>query len=192
VSAGGASQSLPKDEPVTVVVTRKVRPGHEAAFEAWLAGIGEEAAKFPGLLGRKIIRPEDHQHPEFVSVFKFDSYGSLKRWTESEERRRWLEAVRPHTLDEHKDTILSGLETWFTLPHRPDLPPPPRYKMLVMTLLVVYPLGMAFNALLGPPLQAVPAALRTLLIIALEMALMTYVIMPRVTRLFRRWLYPGA
>src|ERR1700690_2633850 len=100
-------------EPVTVVVTRRVKPGCEAAFEEWLEGIGNEAARVPGLIGRRITPPADHENPEYVIVFKFDSYEHLRAWTESPLRKTWLDAVRPLCVDEFKETVLTGLETWF-------------------------------------------------------------------------------
>lgn len=179
------------DNAVTVVTSRRVKPGREAEFEQWLEGIGAAAAKLPGLLGRRITRPADHDHPEYVVVFKFDTYSHLRAWTESTIRARWLAEVRPLCEDDYKETVLTGLERWFTLPTQPNLPPPPRYKMATMTLLVVYPLSLGLGQLLTPPLSDLPLAARSLCISILMILLTTYVVMPRATRLFKRWLYPG-
>jgi antibiotic biosynthesis monooxygenase (ABM) superfamily enzyme len=43
--------------PVTTTVTRRVKPGHEAAYEAFLAGINNAARAFPGYLGVEVFRP---------------------------------------------------------------------------------------------------------------------------------------
>ena len=42
-------------EPVTVVVTRHVRPGHEADYEQWLRCINHEATAFTGCLASTSI-----------------------------------------------------------------------------------------------------------------------------------------
>jgi uncharacterized protein len=39
------------DGPVTTTVTRRIKPGHEAAYEALLSGISGAARTFPGYLG---------------------------------------------------------------------------------------------------------------------------------------------
>ena len=45
-------------EAVTITVRRKVRPGREAAYEAWLKRLTEGAARdFPGYLGAEFHRP---------------------------------------------------------------------------------------------------------------------------------------
>ena len=177
------------DDQVTVVTSRRVKPGCEAAFEEWLDGIGKEAAKFPGYIARKVTRPQDHDHPEYVIVFKFASYTTLRGWTESELRKEWLARVRPLCLDDYKETALTGLETWFTVPSQPGLKPPPRYKMAAVTFLVVYPLSMGLGAFVIPQLKALPFPLQSALTTVLMIFLMTWVLMPRATWLFKRWLY---
>jgi antibiotic biosynthesis monooxygenase (ABM) superfamily enzyme len=179
------------DESVTVVTTRRVKPGCEAAFEEWLEGIGKEAARFPGLIGRRITRPSEHDGPEYLVVFKFDNYAHLRGWTESDIRHRWLEKVQPLVLDEFKETVLTGFERWFTLPARPGLAPPPRYKMASVTALVVYPLSFGLSNGLKPWLALMPGPLASLCVTLLMVWLMTWVVMPRATRLFAPWLYPS-
>ncbi len=178
------------DGSVTVVTSRRVKPGREADFEQWLAGIGAAAAKYPGYVGRRVIRPQDHALGEYVTVFKFDSYPHLRGWTESAERSEWLERVKALCQDDFRETVLTGLERWFTLPTQPNLPPPARYKMATVTFLVIYPLSLAVGAALSRWLSFAPQPLRSLIASVSMVVLMTYLIMPRATRLFRRWLYP--
>jgi len=178
------------DESVTVVTSRRVKPGREAEFEQWLEGIGEAAAKYPGFVWRRITRPADHGRPEYVVVFKFDTYARMLAWTESEERRAWLARVTPLVLDPFKETVLTGFERWFTLPSKPGLPPPPAYKMAAVTLVVIYPLSLGLSTLLSRWLGSVPIPVRQLVSAVTLVALMTWVIMPRVVRLMKWWLYP--
>ena len=179
------------DGSVTVVTSRRVKPGREEDFEKWLEGIGAAAAKYPGYVWRRVTRPKARDLPEYTVVFKFDSVEHLRGWTESEERKDWLDRVKPLVLDDFKETVLTGLETWFTLPAQPGLMPPPRYKMAIVTLLVIYPLSLALGAALARMPDAIPSFVRSILGSVIMIALMTYVIMPRVTRLLRRWLYPS-
>jgi antibiotic biosynthesis monooxygenase (ABM) superfamily enzyme len=85
---------------------------------------------------------------------------------------------------------LTGLETWFTLPAKPGAPSPPRYKMAVVTWLAVFPTVLVIFSLFSPVLNMMPTVLRTLVFTLVMVTLMTYVIMPRMTRLFSFWLYP--
>ena len=205
------------DTSVTVVTTFHVRPGREAELETFFDDIGRAVSRYPGFLGRRIIRPKsaadvlgapgyrdfpetrtqletdaEHDLPEYVSIFRFDSYPHLRAWMGSAERRELLETARPLLLDEErKETVLTGLERWFTLSWEPNLPPPSRIKMAMLTVLAAYPIGYAIVLLLGPWLALLPMPLRMLVMMALLVGLLTWVVMPRMTRLFRHWLYPS-
>ncbi len=183
--------NLGDDPPVTAIASRRVKPGHEEEFEEWLSGILSEANRFPGYLGSEIIRPSNPDD-EYRIVFRFDHESNLHAWETSEERRRWLRKSRPLLQEEEKVDFFTGLETWFTLPSKPGAPPPPRYKMAIVTWLGVFPVVAVFFFFFGHWLNMLPPLLRTLIFTAGMVALMTYVIMPRMTRLFSFWLYPDS
>ncbi len=178
------------DPPVTAVASRRVKPGRELEFEEWVAGIFAAANRAPGYLGSEVLRPSDPGDDEYRIVFRFDHASNLRAWEDSEERQHWLEKSRPLLREEEKLHVLTGLETWFTLPSRPAEPPPPRYKMAVVTWLAVVPVVFVMFSLFGQWLSLLPALPRTLVFAAVTVTLMTYVVMPRMTRLFSFWLYP--
>jgi antibiotic biosynthesis monooxygenase (ABM) superfamily enzyme len=177
------------DPPVTAVASRRVKPGREREFEEWVSGILAAANKFPGYLGSEVLRPSDPEDDEYRIIFRFDHESNLHAWENSEERQRWLEQVRP-LLHEEKVDVLTGLETWFTLPSKPGEPAPPRYKMAIVTWLAVFPMVAVIFSLFGHWLDLLPMLLRTMVFTVVMVTLMTYVIMPRMTRLFSFWLYP--
>ncbi len=78
------------EEPVTVIISRRIKPGRERDFEAWLGCITQESHNFPGYLGANVIRPSNRKQPEFVTIFRFDSYTNLARWENSSVRHEWL------------------------------------------------------------------------------------------------------
>jgi antibiotic biosynthesis monooxygenase (ABM) superfamily enzyme len=67
-------------------------------------------------------------------------------------------------------------------------PAPPRFKLAILTWVSAYALITTFLALLGPSIAGWPLALRTLFLSVTMVATLTWVIMPRLTRLFRPWL----
>jgi uncharacterized protein len=171
------------------VASRRVKQGREKEFEEWVSGVTAAAGEFPGYLGSNIFRPSSPDDDEYQVVFKFDRASNLERWQNSEERRRWNEQARELIHEGPRIRVLTGLETWFTLPSNGD-PPPPRYKMTIVTWLAVFPLATVMFMLLDPLLGGSPVILRTLVFTGVMVSLMTYVVMPRMTRLFSFWLYP--
>jgi uncharacterized protein len=182
--------TLGDDPPVTAVASRRVKSGREREFEEWVSGILAAANKFPGYLGSEVLRPSDPEDNEYRIIFRFDHESNLHAWENSEERQRRLEKVRPLLHEEEKVDVLTGLETWFTLPSKPGEPAPPRYKMAIVTWLAVFPVVAVIFSLFGHWLNLLPTLLRTVVFTAVMVTLMTYVIMPRMTRLFSFWLYP--
>lgn len=86
---------------------------------------------------------------------------------------------------------VTGLETWFTLPGKATIKPPPRWKMVIATMIGIYPIGLIYQAYLVPYIKVLPLLLRPVTLSLLLTPLLTYVIMPQLTKLLRRWLYPN-
>jgi antibiotic biosynthesis monooxygenase (ABM) superfamily enzyme len=84
----------------------------------------------------------------------------------------------------------SGLEAWFTLPGERAIVPPPRWKQLLVTLIGAYPLVVLISAFVMPQLDAWPLLVRSAVLPVVLLTLMTYGVMPLLTRAFRGWLYP--
>src|SRR5262244_1063337 len=86
--------------PVTATVTRRVKPGHEDAYEQFLAGISGAAKAFPGYLGEEVFRPAGGEGGEYRIVYRFDSPAHLRDWLNSGERAAWLQDGRAHLGDD--------------------------------------------------------------------------------------------
>jgi antibiotic biosynthesis monooxygenase (ABM) superfamily enzyme len=128
------------DGPVTTTVTRRAKPGHEPFYEEFLEGIIAAATRFPGHLGVEVFRPESASAGEYRVVYRFDSGEHLRAWLDSAEHAAWLERAEPHVIGPMRTQLVTGLETWFTLPGQPAKAPPPPYKMALLTWITIFPL----------------------------------------------------
>jgi uncharacterized protein len=174
-------------DTVTVCVTQKVKRGREAEFKDWLTGTTGAAEQFPGHQGVNIIHAAHSQ--EYTYIFRFDTYEHLQAWESSEEKANWVNKLRGLAEMDAKKQVLTGLEYWFALPNNSSRPAPPRYKMALLTVLAIYPLTTVLGYATTPgPFSAV-RLLKGLAVSIIAVPLMTYVVMPRVTRLFARWLF---
>jgi antibiotic biosynthesis monooxygenase (ABM) superfamily enzyme len=80
------------------------------------------------------------------------------------------------------------MESFFVSAKAPDAPP--RWKMAILLLLVVYPLSLALSMWGGPVLASLPVLVGTLLTSVFMVWLMTYVLVPILTTVFQSWLQP--
>lgn len=172
---------------VTVTVARRVAPGRERDFERWVDGLLHVAESYPGFLGGGILRPPASGQDWHV-VYRFTSNDALREWEASPVRAEWLRRA-DDVMSETGVTRTSGLETWFSLPGR-TAPAPPRWKMALVTVVAVLPLALLFNLLVAPLVEAWPLVARVGLLSVLLVTVMTWVVMPRLTRLLSGWLYP--
>ena len=178
------------DGPVTTTVTRRVKPGHEPFYEKFLEGIIGAATRFPGHLGVEVFRPESASAGEYRVVYRFDSGEHLRAWLDSDQHAAWLERAEPHVIGPVRTQFVTGLETWFTLPGQRAKAPPPPYKMALLTWVTIFPLITLVVIVLEPLLEGLGRVPRLAITTAVTVPVMTWLVMPRVTRLLRRWLYP--
>ncbi len=168
---------------------RRVRAGFEAQYEDWLRGISQASSEFPGNQGTTVLQPSGDRD-EYIAITQFDSAENLERWLCSSERGSWLAKLESITLDHEEVTSLTGMERWFTLPNRAMAQPPPRYKSAILVLLGLYPTVMLLDPVLSSLLVALPNPLRVLVSLMASVIIMVWFVMPQLTRLFFRWLYP--
>lgn len=178
------------NEPVTVLVRRRIKPGAEAGYEAWLTRMTEGVAReFPGYLGAEFHRPSV-KGGEYRSVFRFDSLVALERFEASDFRARMLAEAAPLFAGDAAWEQLTGLEFWFDSPPGTRVPQPSPHRMALVLVAVVFALVLILNLTLGPLMAGWPLALRVLVTVVIQVGLMTYVIMPRLTPRIARFIYP--
>ncbi len=193
MAAMPASEAGKTDESITTVIRTHVKSGKEQEYEQWLHGINEDATQFGGFQGVTILRPNDdsHGHPEYVVVVRFATYSDLRRWEHSAQFAEWQRRLEPIMDGDLAVDSLTGMETWFTLPGHTVVVPPPKYKMAIVATLGAAPFVLVVIPLLVQYLHGVLPSIGISIIILLVMSFaMTWVTMPLLTRIARRWLYP--
>jgi antibiotic biosynthesis monooxygenase (ABM) superfamily enzyme len=178
------------NEPVTIVVSRRVRPGCQADYEAWLDRLIQSASLMRGYVGAKVQRPREGEPPVYTSVFRFESIETLRAFETSDLRRRALTEVTELVEADAVWSRLTGLEIWFTPPPGTVVPQPSRFRMALVMITVVYGLVLSIGQVVAMALAGAPGPVRLLVTIVIEVFLMTYVLMPRLTRWLARWIHP--
>ena len=178
-------------ETVTIVVRQKVKPGREAEYEAWLKRMTEGArANFPGYLGVGFHRPEQ-PGGLYRQIFRFDSVEELEEFERSEYRARMLEEGAEYFAANPAFERMTGLEFWFDPPRGTKVPQPSPHRMALVMIVVVFTMILILSTAIGALTPTWPSPLRLLLTVVIQVMLMTYVVMPKLTPLIARFIYPS-
>ncbi len=146
---------------------------------------------FHGFMGADMIPPEQPGGCYQV-VVNFASEADLQRWDESSVRAEMHRRIREVAEDDPDYRRLSGLEAWFAGTVVPASMHPPRFRMAVVTWMGIFPVVSFYLWLvsLWPGFLEQPFLPRTAVFTAVIVVTMTWVVMPRLTKVMRGWLNP--
>jgi antibiotic biosynthesis monooxygenase (ABM) superfamily enzyme len=174
-------------DPVKIILERHVHPGAESAFQAWAERYVAAARRFPNHQGSSVLSTPSGGS-NFI-LLRFGSSEDLDAWQRSAEATALLREADAVSAAGPSSQVRSGLETWFTLPGMPvPSKPPAQWKMAVLTWAALLPMVIGLAYLFAP--FHLPFLLEVMLSTAIPVVMLTWVIMPRATGWFYRWLYP--
>jgi uncharacterized protein len=196
------NNSNKRSKPVTEIVKRIAKKDRIKEFEEWLSGISKEVSRQEGSMGIDIIRPTPNttnskSKSEYVVIFRFNSYENLEKWEKSPIRNEWFQKGRKLAESDPDVQKMTGLEFWFT-PYFKDessplipLQPPPRYKMVIVTIPVISILLLTLVPQINflTEMLSIPFPVRLVIALTITVLLMSYVIMPLLTKLLKFWLF---
>ena len=168
---------------VHVAITRKVLPGKEAEFKEALRRFLSESFAHDGVHGASMITSLSGTDEREIGILRtFRNHQERDDFYRSAQFQEW-EAYASTLTEEPLYRELTGLEAWFRAPAAP-----PRGKMALVTLCGVFPTSLLLYFVVGPLLQDLPPIVRLFINAALMVLLLTWVVMPFLTRVLKQWL----
>lgn len=187
-----STSASPIERGATVVITQRVRAGQQVAYEAWLSEVSPIAKSYVGFMDWQLIRPVTGVTATYTIILRFDTRDHLQNWMYSNERKRFIDKVRPLLAADDDFFIRSGLDFWFT-PEGAQAKVPVRWKQFVVTWSAIYPLSLLTSLLIVPALRQSGAPqdryFEALYVTGIIVFFMVYLVMPRYTKLVQRWLF---
>jgi antibiotic biosynthesis monooxygenase (ABM) superfamily enzyme len=179
---------VPGKKSVTVVASRKVFPGKEKDYDDWVRRMIEAAKESPGMTGVTVLAPEPSREGLHHLVMRFADEVAMHRWETSYERQKLSHEADAFSRRTRQEA--TGLETWFAIPECPELESPPPWKMAVVTFLAVFVLSVAILKLLKWIFTDMNFYVESFLVAAILVGLLTWLVMPFLSRhVFRGWLH---
>ena len=181
-----ARGTAPDREPTTVIIERTVTTGHEDDFRELAEAITDAARQHPGFLGWGLLRNAPDSR-DWNVVYRFDTTEHLDTWESSPDRTRLLASGADfmRTVSERR---IQELDEW-SEPPAASTGPPPRWKTFLMTAAVILILQLTITFGLTPVIGTWPLVARSMAVVLPVVAVMTWIVMPRLSKLLARWLY---
>ena len=178
------------DKHVSEILSVIIKYDRMKEYEQWLEKIRAALAQQKGFIGIEVIRPSDITTPEYFVLLRFETLVDLETWKNSEILKELRNESRDFVLKVQRGEKQYGTEMLFSRPvSNIYYPKPPFWKQAIVGILTVYPLIILSNAALSPLFKNLPQALGMFFTICIMSPIMI-VVMPRVSILFKKWLYP--
>ena len=172
---------------VTIVVSRKIKPGYEKEYDDWLRRYLAIESRSPGYLGTTIITQGGTNSAVRYIIHRYTDKASIREWENSQQSLKLLEEANNYSIRHYESA--TGMETWFTLPDLKTIVPPPRWKMEIVVFIAAYGISSLSRYILIPYLGEWPILSSAIIFTGILVIGLTYLAMPILSRLLRRWLY---
>lgn len=168
------------------VVSRTIRPGCEAAFEAAMAEFAAICRAWPGHQELRFLK-DNADSRAYTVVTSYADEPSRRAFTSSAVYQDWMQRLGELSDGPVKIVEHHGLSGFFPAPGTKG---PPRWKMALVTFAAVWPLSTLLGATVRLTLSAQPRWVQGAITSALIVLSLTWVVMPLLTRVARPWLFP--
>ena len=177
------------DGIVTAHILRKAKPGQLPALEEKISATLELAAKAEGYIGSGVFRGTLAGIPYVSVILHFASRSQLEHWRQTAQAKHAFVEASRYALEPPEIEFIEGKTGWFDYPEVPTFRPAPKWKMAIVTWLAIYPILTLFIMGTGPFLGDIHVVARLFVSTLMIAPLMTWIVMPTMTRIFRRWLF---
>jgi uncharacterized protein len=135
--------------PVSAVIATRLKPGAEAAYQAWERKMAAAQASAKGFQGFRFEPPIPGVQDSWLAILRFDSEASLQAWMDSPTRLALVKEAEAFTEEFHTRIVRTGFDQWFKVAD--GTKKPATWKMNMLVLMNLYPVVFVFTTLVSTP-----------------------------------------
>ncbi len=155
----------------------------EHAFLDIYREIVDVVEEYEGFISCDLLEAKAGLQDEMVVVFSFDSRDNLDGWFHSVRRIELLDRIDPLLAESRTTNVVGGFAGWFA-PGRTT----PTWKQATLVLLALYPTALVVGFLRNQVAPDLSFPVATFIGNALGVIILSWFLMPPLTRRFQRWL----
>ncbi len=173
------------DPGVRMVTSYLLKDGGESVHREVHTEVLRHLDGYPGFREREILEAVPGVQPETVVILTFDDDASLRRWLESTTREHLLARLDPHIEGTYTTNVLGGFAGWFSFDESTE---PRRWKQALVVLIALFPISLTISFIRSVAWPDAPMVPAVLIGNVLGVAVLTWLVMPPLTRWLSEWL----
>jgi antibiotic biosynthesis monooxygenase (ABM) superfamily enzyme len=174
----------PRTDSVTLISAVRLRRGAEEAHRRLHENAVAAARALGGVLRHQLIPAVAGAQPETVALLTFHTREDLDRWMRSAQRRDILRAMSALTENERTVNVVGGYAGWFSPPGAA----PKQWKQAIAVVFGLIPVSLIVTAVRQSIAPDIPLWALVPLNAVANVTILTWVVMPLITRALRSWL----
>jgi uncharacterized protein len=175
----------PRNDSVTLISAVRLRPGSEDHHRYLHQQAVDAASEVGGLVRHELLPAVPGAQPETVALLTFDTRQNLNRWMSSPLRRQVLNEMSRLSASERSVNVVGGYAGWF---HPHTNKQPKRWKQALAVLAGLIPVSLVVTALRVTLAPQLPLLVSVTLTATANVAMLTWIVMPLITRALDPWL----
>ena len=172
-------------EPVTAVASFYLTPGASMSYAHLYDRLVQVLTTYPGFIRSELFPPIPGIQEDTVVLLSFDTREHLDAWLGSDERQRLLDEIDPYIEGGRTLNVVGGFAGWFG---RPGMAKVKTWKQATIVLLAIVPISLVVTAVRRWFWADANWMVAVVIGNVVGVALLSWVAMPFLTRVFQRWL----